>query len=144
MYKIKTRAVVHGATSCLTRLIWERLPFMSCAYLITCFYVKSNTYRFFYAFKDALLGSTLSRAGSTFNEDLSKMPPFTKEGYESVPKVYIMCKDDKLLPLDFQKWMIKNSQVNQVKEIEGADHVPMSSKPQELFRFLLEAGERYQ
>ncbi|KAL6012532.1 putative methylesterase 19 [Asimina triloba] len=44
---------------------------------------------------------------------------------------------------DFQRWIIRNNPPKEVKEIDGADHMVMMSKPQELCQCLLEMAENY-
>ncbi|KAF9624248.1 hypothetical protein IFM89_009047, partial [Coptis chinensis] len=65
------------------------------------------------------------RVGSTFAEDLSIVAKFSNEGYGSVNRIYIVCNEDKAIPEDFQRWMIENNRVKQVKEIKGSDHMAM-------------------
>ncbi|CDP20013.1 unnamed protein product [Coffea canephora] len=55
----------------------------------------------------------------------------------------IICTEDKGLPSDFQRWLVKNIGVAEVKEIVHADHMPMLSKPQELCKFLLEISSKF-
>ncbi|WZZ22709.1 hypothetical protein YC2023_124096 [Brassica napus] len=86
--------------------------------------------------KDYELAKTLHRQGSFFKEDLAKKEKFSEEGYGSVRRVYIMGKEDKAIPCDFIRWMIDNFNVSKVYEIDGADHMVMLSKPQQLFECL--------
>ncbi|KAK2997856.1 hypothetical protein RJ639_025972, partial [Escallonia herrerae] len=93
---------------------------------------------------DLTLATTLIRPGSLFLEDLSKGSNFSNEGYGSLKRVFIVCCKDKAIPEEFQQWMIKNSPVvSEVKEIKGADHMPMFSKPHELCNCLLEIATKY-
>lgn len=78
----------------------------------------------------------MHRQGSFFKEDLAKKEKFSEEGYGSVRRVYIMGKEDKAIPCDFIRWMIDNFNVSKVYEIDGADHMVMLSKPQQLFECL--------
>ncbi|XP_022751313.1 methylesterase 1-like [Durio zibethinus] len=93
--------------------------------------------------EDLELAKTLVRPGSAFLPDLSKATKFSDEGYGSTARVYLVCKEDRVMPEEFQRWMIENHQVNNVMEIEGADHMAMLSKPQEVCRCLLEIGKQY-
>lgn len=83
------------------------------------------------------------RPSSLFMEDLSKANKFSKEGFGSVKRVYIVCEEDKAIPKEFQEWMIQNDPVEEVKEIKGADHMPMCSKPQQLCLCLLDIATKY-
>ncbi|XP_077224364.1 methyl jasmonate esterase 1-like isoform X2 [Tasmannia lanceolata] len=93
--------------------------------------------------KDLTLATTLIRVASFFLEDLRKGPIFSKENYGSVSRVYIVCDEDKTITEDFQRWMIENNPVKEVKVIQGSDHMPMFSKPQELCNHLLEIAKAY-
>ncbi|KAF8409988.1 hypothetical protein HHK36_002508 [Tetracentron sinense] len=93
--------------------------------------------------KDLTMATMLIRPGSLFLEDLSKAEIFSKEGYGSVTRSFIICKGDIAMTVNFQRWMIDNDGgVKEVKEIEGADHMAMLSKPEELCHCLLEITER--
>ncbi|GAA0147009.1 hypothetical protein LIER_36434 [Lithospermum erythrorhizon] len=77
-------------------------------------------------------------------EDMSGTYKFSREGYGSVKKVYIVCKQDKAMTEDFQRWQIENEQnVTEVMEIIDADHMPMLCKPQHLSQLLLEIADKY-
>ncbi|QCD81679.1 salicylic acid-binding protein 2-like [Vigna unguiculata] len=93
--------------------------------------------------EDIELARTLLRPGSLFIEDLSQQTNFCKERYGSVPLAFIVCTEDLGIPLNFQLWMIKNAGVNDVVEIEGADHMAMLSKPQELCDSLQQIAAKY-
>ena len=59
-----------------------------------------------------------------------------------------MCDEDLAIPVEFQRWMIENSAlengaVEEVMEIKGADHMAMLSKPQELFHCLSEIAHKH-
>ncbi|XP_007047137.2 PREDICTED: salicylic acid-binding protein 2 [Theobroma cacao] len=93
--------------------------------------------------EDLELAKTLVRPGSAFLPDLGKATKFSDEGYGSVARVYLLCKDDRAIPEEFQHWMIANHQANHVMEIAGADHLAMLSKPQEVCYCLLEIAKQY-
>jgi len=93
--------------------------------------------------EDIELASTLMRPSSLFMEDLSKANKFSNEGFGSVKRVYFVCEEDKAITKEFQEWLIHNNPVEEVKEIKGADHMPMCSKPQELCHFLLNIAAKY-
>ncbi|CAI9088898.1 OLC1v1023352C1 [Oldenlandia corymbosa var. corymbosa] len=88
--------------------------------------------------EDIELAKLLIRPASTFMEYLSKAKLFSAEKYNSVKRAYVVCKEDKALTPKLQNWMIQNSGlVKVVKQIDGADHMPMLSTPQELCQCLL-------
>ncbi|KAL5705055.1 hypothetical protein ACHQM5_023402 [Ranunculus cassubicifolius] len=93
--------------------------------------------------EDLTLGTILLRVGSMFLEDLSTSTKFSAEGFGSVNKACIICKDDYAVDKKFPKWMIQNNQVKEVKEIEGADHFAMFSKPREVCDALIELANKY-
>lgn len=94
--------------------------------------------------KDLELGKILVRPGSLFLEDLSTSSNFTREGYGSTTRVYVVSKQDLGIPPEFQRWMIASSGAHHVVEVDGADHMPMLSKPQEICDCLLEIGAKYE
>ena len=72
------------------------------------------------------------RPGSLFLEDLAHANNFSNEGFGSVTRVFVVCNEDYTIPEEYQRWMIENSGgVKEVKEIKGADHMAMFSKPRE-------------
>ncbi|KAG9440751.1 hypothetical protein H6P81_020916 [Aristolochia fimbriata] len=91
--------------------------------------------------RDQTLVEMLGRPGTLFSEDLSVSLKLSEEKYGSVRRVYVVCKEDNLYPEEFQRWMIKNNPPEVVMEIEGADHMPMLSKPNELSLCLLKMEE---
>lgn len=86
---------------------------------------------------------TLARPASLFIDDLSKAKNFSNEGYGSVPHVCVVCDQDLGIPVEFQRWMIQNGVPKDVMEINGADHMAMLSKPDELCHCLLETAHKY-
>ncbi|KAF8663941.1 hypothetical protein HU200_055284 [Digitaria exilis] len=92
--------------------------------------------------EDATLTSSLMRVSSLFMEDLAVKQPFTKERYGSVRKVYVVCKEDYAIVEGFQRWMVENNPVDEVKEIV-ADHMVMLSRPKELVQCLTDITEKY-
>ncbi|KAK2372743.1 salicylic acid-binding protein [Trifolium repens] len=76
-------------------------------------------------------------------EQLQEETRVTKDNYGTVAKVYIVCQQDNILKNDFQLSMIERSPTNDVKVIVDADHMPMFSKPKELFSYLQEIAKTY-
>ncbi|KAL1219075.1 Methylesterase 2 [Cardamine amara subsp. amara] len=93
--------------------------------------------------EDLELGLLLKRPGSLFINDLSKMKNFSDKGYGSVPRGYIVCKDDNIISEEHQRWMIDNYPANLVIEMEETDHMAMFCKPQLLSDNLLEIAEKF-
>ncbi|XP_043712795.1 salicylic acid-binding protein 2-like [Telopea speciosissima] len=93
--------------------------------------------------QDLALAMLLIRPGSLFLEDLSKGKAFSEVGFGSVNRIYIVCKKDLGITVEFQRWMIENNPVKEVMEVEDAGHMPMLSKPNELCCCLLEIGQKY-
>ncbi|PIN16132.1 Polyneuridine-aldehyde esterase [Handroanthus impetiginosus] len=71
----------------------------------------------------------LVRPSSLFIEDLSNKNPFSEEGFGSVKRVYIMCREDKGVLVNFRRWEIENRGVAEVKEMGNADHMATLSTP---------------
>jgi len=76
-------------------------------------------------------------------ELLGEKTRVTQNNYGTVAKVYIVCKQDKVLKHDFQLSMIERNPANDVKVIVDADHMAMFSKPRELFAYLQEISGAY-
>lgn len=93
--------------------------------------------------EDFELAMMLKRPSSLFLHDLQKAEKFSKEKYETVPRVYVVCEEDKGISKEFQCWMASNGGVKEVKELHGADHMPMLSMPQKLCDCLLEIAHNY-
>lgn len=93
--------------------------------------------------KDRELGKTLIRPSSLFIKDLKKMQQFTKGGYGSVRRVYVVCDQDKAIKPEFQQWMIDNNPTDEVKELKHVDHMPMLSDPKQLSVCLIDLAIRY-
>ncbi|KFK30342.1 hypothetical protein AALP_AA7G249100 [Arabis alpina] len=74
--------------------------------------------------EDFELAKMLVRVGpAVTSSNLTGTKSFTEEGYGSVTRVYIVCKEDKGLTEDLQRWFIDNFPVKEVMEIEDADHM---------------------
>ncbi|WOL16996.1 methylesterase 3-like [Canna indica] len=93
--------------------------------------------------EDLTLAMSLVRPSSVFMEDLSSSPPLSRSGYGSAQKIYVVCGKDEAISESYQRWMIENNPVKEVKEIEEADHMPMMSTPTQLSEMILDVAERY-
>lgn len=91
------------------------------------------------------LATLLQRPTRTFGDQelLQEKTNVTNENYGTVAKVCVVCQQDKLLKYDFQLSMAERNSINDVKVIPDADHMPMFSKPRELFAYLQEIAEIY-
>ncbi|KAJ4714965.1 Salicylic acid-binding protein 2 [Melia azedarach] len=90
--------------------------------------------------EDLELAKMSVRPGPLLPDEENK---FTDEGYGSVERVYIVCDKDRVVPIEFQLWMIENNPVRRVFVIKGADHMPMFSKTYELCDSLLEIAHKH-
>ncbi|XP_052195114.1 salicylic acid-binding protein 2-like [Diospyros lotus] len=94
--------------------------------------------------EDLTLAKMLVRPGSLFLEDLASSNNLSTEGFGSVRRVFVVCDEDKAITPEFQLWMIDNTGSSvEVKEIKGADHMPMLCKPRELCDCLLEIATEH-
>ncbi|KAK9145275.1 hypothetical protein Sjap_005178 [Stephania japonica] len=83
--------------------------------------------------EELTLAKMLVRVGPFMGKYLSDVAnKLSEEKYGSVDRVYVVCKDDKIISESVQLWMTQNYGVKEVIEIEGADHMPMFSTPQDL------------
>lgn len=92
--------------------------------------------------QDITLAKSLMRVGSVFLEDLRAQIPLSKDRYGSVHKVYIVSKQDRALPEEFQRWMVMNNPVDEVKEIDDADHMAMLSAPDDVVQCILSIADQ--
>ncbi|KAL5557134.1 hypothetical protein UlMin_039370 [Ulmus minor] len=91
--------------------------------------------------EDLELAKMLIRPSGLFVEDLSKECLLTEAKYGSGKRIFIVCEEDEVMKIEFQRWMIKNYPTEEVVSIKGADHMVMLSKPQELCQILLKVAE---
>ncbi|CAI9098946.1 OLC1v1035685C1 [Oldenlandia corymbosa var. corymbosa] len=89
--------------------------------------------------EDLQLAYLLARPTRFFGDDESKEQLLaTTEKYGSVRRAFIVGGADEAVLVDVQRFMIERNPPNIAKEIEGADHMVMMSKTQELCSILLE------
>lgn len=93
--------------------------------------------------QDLVLAQLFVRPISLPTSVLSSEEELTKEKYGSVRRVYIVCKEDNVVKPNLQEWMIENNPADEVKVINGSDHMVMFSKPLELCSCLQEISEKY-
>ncbi|KAF6177053.1 hypothetical protein GIB67_015928 [Kingdonia uniflora] len=87
-------------------------------------------------------GDDVDKAGITISKRFIKHNNVFDKGYGFVNRFYVVCMENQGITEDIQRWMIENYPVKEVKGIEGVDHMPMFSKPQELCRCLIEIGNK--
>ncbi|XP_062002481.1 methyl jasmonate esterase 1-like [Rosa rugosa] len=90
--------------------------------------------------EDLTLSLSVMRFSPLYNYDVIKL---TKEKYGLVPRVFIVADQDHGIVLDVQNFMIKNNPPNEVKVINGSDHMVMLCRPVELFSHLQDIAEKY-
>ncbi|XP_010531230.1 PREDICTED: methylesterase 1-like [Tarenaya hassleriana] len=93
--------------------------------------------------EDLELGLTLVRPGSLFTNDLSERKRFSDKGYGSVRRVFVVCKEDKAIPEEHQRWMIQNFPADHVVDMEDTDHMPMMCNPLQLTHHLLDIANKF-
>ncbi|KAI5665887.1 hypothetical protein M9H77_15740 [Catharanthus roseus] len=94
--------------------------------------------------EDYVLANLSTRFAKFFNDDESiRQRIVTKEKYGKVRRAYIVSGEDKGLRTDIQKWMVANNPPDEVKEINGADHMLMFSKPHQLSSILEQLAKKY-
>ncbi|XP_055815779.1 methyl jasmonate esterase 1-like [Solanum dulcamara] len=106
-------------------------------------YLATNIYHLS-PIEDLALATTLVRPFYLYHvEDVAKEIVLSRERYGSVRRVFILVAENKGLKKDFQQLMIEKNPPDEVKEIQGSDHVTMMSKPQQLFSTLLRIANKY-
>uniref|UniRef100_A0A803KSG4 AB hydrolase-1 domain-containing protein n=1 Tax=Chenopodium quinoa TaxID=63459 RepID=A0A803KSG4_CHEQI len=93
--------------------------------------------------EDYELAVSRQKPSSLFLPDLTKAKKFSNNGFESVRRIYVISKEDKVLAEEFARWMIENSGVQEIREVQGADHVTMLSKRHLLCDCLLDIARVY-
>ncbi|XP_027148622.1 salicylic acid-binding protein 2-like [Coffea eugenioides] len=95
--------------------------------------------------EDLKLANYSIRLTQIFRGDLAnRQIRVTKERFGTVPRAYVAGLEDKIITPDVQRAMIKSTPPQVVREIEGADHMIMFSKPQEFANNLIEIAESFE
>ncbi|PRQ47821.1 putative 3-oxolaurate decarboxylase [Rosa chinensis] len=89
--------------------------------------------------EDLTLELTLLRFAPLFHEELI----LSKKNYGSVRRVYIKCDQDQTIKEDLARLMINDNPPDEVKVINGSDHMVMFSRPLELFSSLYQIAQNY-
>ncbi|KAK9064857.1 hypothetical protein SSX86_016239 [Deinandra increscens subsp. villosa] len=94
--------------------------------------------------EDLELAKTLIRPSPLLHrKDLKNKKHFTKQRFGSVRRVYIICNEDAMIKPEFQRWMIDNNPVDDVKELKHVDHMPMLCDPKQLSVCLLDVAAQF-
>ncbi|KAL1809881.1 hypothetical protein ACET3Z_026871 [Daucus carota] len=93
--------------------------------------------------QDLTLATMLVRPHSLQVKSDAERLIVSKEKYGSVHRVYIVADQDMILSEEVQRWMIQLNPPNDVKVIQGSDHMTMVSKPQELSSCLLTIAQHH-
>ncbi|KAM2546455.1 hypothetical protein TB1_017874 [Malus domestica] len=88
--------------------------------------------------EDVTLAISLVRFFPIINEEIK----LTKEKYGSVRRVFVVSRQDNTIKEVQQRWMIAKNPPDEVKVINGSDHMVMSSKPLELAFHLQEIAQK--
>lgn len=94
--------------------------------------------------EDLTLATVLVRPSPLFEDDsVMKRKVLMAERYGAVSRVYVVAEDDCSWSAEFQRRMASWNPGTEVRGLEGADHMPMFSKPRELSEILMEIANRY-
>jgi pimeloyl-ACP methyl ester carboxylesterase len=87
---------------------------------------------------------TMVRPSQRFRDDTTMNGNvLTAERYGAVRRVCVVAEDDASLPAGFQRRMASWNPGTEVRGLQGADHMPMFSKPRELSELLMEIADKY-
>ncbi|KAK1363849.1 methylesterase 10-like [Heracleum sosnowskyi] len=93
--------------------------------------------------QDLTLATLLVRPHYLQGNNVSEELMVSKEKYGSVRRVYVVADQDMVLPEETQRRMIQLNPPDEVKVIQGSDHMTMFSKPQELCSCLLAIAQQH-
>uniref|UniRef100_A0ACD5XCW3 Uncharacterized protein n=1 Tax=Avena sativa TaxID=4498 RepID=A0ACD5XCW3_AVESA len=95
--------------------------------------------------EDLTLATMLVRPSRQFVDDatMNGEEVLTAEGYVAVNRVYIVAEEDASWSPEFQRRMASWNPGTEVRGLEGADHMPMFSKPRQLADLLVEIANKY-
>ncbi|XP_006359801.1 polyneuridine-aldehyde esterase-like [Solanum tuberosum] len=124
------------------RVIYDKGPSNPPTFILGPKYLASNVYQQS-PIEDLALATTLVREIFFYSvEDVSNEIILSRKRYGSIRRAFVVTPEDKLLKKEFQQLMIERNPPDEVKEIQGADHMVMMSKPHELFKFLLRFADK--
>jgi pimeloyl-ACP methyl ester carboxylesterase len=95
--------------------------------------------------QDISLAKMLVRPANRFlrDETMTKPTILTEDKYGSVRRVYIVSGADNSWTAEFQRSLAERSPWTEMREISGADHMLMLSKPKQLFEHLMDIAIKY-
>ncbi|KAK3166432.1 hypothetical protein QOZ80_1AG0045720 [Eleusine coracana subsp. coracana] len=96
--------------------------------------------------EDLKLATMLVRPSQLFLKDgtMTGESVLTEGGYGAVSRVLVVTEEDKMWPAEDQRRVAASCGAGvEVRAIEGADHMPMFSKPAELAQLLMDVAEKY-
>ncbi|WMV45143.1 hypothetical protein MTR67_038528 [Solanum verrucosum] len=126
----------------VNRAIYDKGPLNPPTFILGPKYLASNVYQQS-PIQDLALATTLVREIFFYSvEDVSNEIILSRKRYGSIRRAFVVTPEDKLLKKEFQQLMIERNLPDEVKEIQGADHMVMMSKPHELFKFLLRFADK--
>lgn len=95
--------------------------------------------------EDLTLATMLVRPSRQFVDDaaMNGEGVLTAERYGAVSRVYVLAEEDASWSPEFQLRMASWNPGTEVRGLQGADHMPMFSKPRELSDLLVEIADKY-
>ncbi|CAM0884652.1 unnamed protein product [Alopecurus aequalis] len=95
--------------------------------------------------EDLTLATMLVRPSRQFVDDatMNGEDILTAEWYGAVSRVYVVAEEDKSWSPEFQRRMASWNPGTEMRALEGADHMPMFSKPRDLSDLLVEIANKY-
>uniref|UniRef100_M8C1I8 Uncharacterized protein n=1 Tax=Aegilops tauschii TaxID=37682 RepID=M8C1I8_AEGTA len=95
--------------------------------------------------EDLTLATMLVRPSRRFVDDavMNGEEVLTAERYGAVSRVYVVAEEDASWSPEFQRRMASWNPGAEVRGLQGADHMPMFSKPRELSDLLVEIADKY-
>ncbi|KAK3162947.1 hypothetical protein QOZ80_1BG0095710 [Eleusine coracana subsp. coracana] len=96
--------------------------------------------------EDLKLATMLVRPSQLFLKDgtMTDESVLTEGGYGAVSRVLVVTEEDKTWPAEDQRRVAASCGAGvEVRAIEGADHMPMFSKPAEFAQLLMDVAENY-
>ena len=94
--------------------------------------------------QDLTLGIAMVRPSRRFlNDETMNGDVLTAGRYGAVRRVYIVAEEDEWKPAETQRLMASWNPGTEVVGLQGADHMPMFSKPAELAQLIMEVAEKY-
>ncbi|PUZ53105.1 hypothetical protein GQ55_5G027600 [Panicum hallii var. hallii] len=95
--------------------------------------------------EDLTLAMAALRPSRRFRNDATMMDGavLTAERYGAARRVCVVAEEDASWSAEFQRRMASWNPGTEVRGLQGADHMPMLSKPRELSELLMEVADKY-